>query len=236
MYLKGGGNINQRLKGCRRDNDILTALEQYRALNTDQVWVKFFSDIPTGRRKAQERLLKLQQRKQVNRYRLENGTFAYYLHKPKLIEHLIGVNWGRLWLERQARSWETTQWQYEVKFRSLRADGLLLLRNNFTGKYRAFLVEHDCATNPFNKVKLYNKAYQEEEYTVHWWAKYLSRFPPIVVITTTPVRAKNIQKIIATENICNLEFQVYLISQIVKEVMYHVEIHSHDHHCNTIYT
>lgn len=196
----------------------------------------FFHNLPSGKRKAQERLLKLmRQEKQLKRLRLEDGTFAYYLQRPQLIEHLIGINWCRLWLEKQAQSWEQPQWFYEVKFRSVRTDGLLLLRNTFTGHYRAFLLEYDRATNPFNKITLYNRVYQNMEYNVFWWSKYLKRFPPVMVVTTTTKRADNIKQLIETENVHGLEFQVHLLSAIIKEVCGYVEVHPYDNHRNTVH-
>lgn len=212
--------MNPREKGYRRDKEILFAVEEYRVLDTEQVWMKFFKDIPTGKRKAQERLLKLYQAGKLRRARTDEGLFAYFHHKQKLQAHTIGINWARIWLNASCRPWESPQsFAYEQRYPTIRPDGFEAVRNSVTGSFKFWFVEFDNATNPFDKVKKYNQLYESKGYADKWWAKLAARFPPVLVVTTSPGRMANILTKVEQENTAGIEFQVRLLEDIKKEVM-----------------
>lgn len=212
--------MNQREKGYHRDNAILHAVESRRSLDTDQVRAIIFPGMAYGRRKAQERLLKLYKRHRLDRDRV-GEVYAYYRDsRPGALAHLIGVNWVRLWLELKMKSWEALHsFQYEVDFGILRADALATVKNTVTRKYRFWLIEMDRGTNSFDKVEKYCKLFETGGYSGHWWVDLTERFPPILVATTTPGRAEAIRELRRKQNSTGLEFKVVLLEQIKKEVL-----------------
>lgn len=217
-------NQTPRLKGCRRDNSILLALEERGVLDTDQVRVLFFRHMQYGQRKSQERLLALVRSKKVVRNANSRGTYIYSLSgaKFKQVDHLVGVNWVRLWLELCGHQWEHLHsFEYEREYgKILRHDGFAALKNTVTGNFRFLFIEMDRGTNTFDKVAKYNKLYQDEEkYIGYWWVKLSLRFPVILIATTSLARMKQIQHIIKEENKAGLEFDVRLIDDIREEVM-----------------
>lgn len=212
--------MNQREKGSYRDNSILQAVESRLGLETEQVRLLVFPNMRSGRRKAQERLLKLYKRKRLDRDRT-GDTFAYYRDtRPGTLAHLLGVNWVRIWLEGKMRSWEVMHsFKYESDFGILRSDALAAIKNTVTGKYRFWLIEMDRGTNSFDKVEKYCQLYKTGGYSGHWWVNLTDRFPPVLVATTTPRRAEAVRELIKKQNTAGLEFKVCLLDEIKKEVM-----------------
>ncbi|WP_459908580.1 hypothetical protein [Desulfotomaculum defluvii] len=98
--------MNQRQRGYYRVNALLRALVEYRALDTEQIRTLFFNGIAYGRRKAQERLLKLHQRKRLQREKVDCVYTYYPDRQPGLIKHLLALNWVRIWLTMTCKSWE----------------------------------------------------------------------------------------------------------------------------------
>ena len=220
--------MNPKEKGLHRDSTILQAVESRRSLDTDQVRALIFPGMVQGRRKAQERLLKLYKRRRLDRERV-GDTFAYYRDaRPGALAHLLGVNWVRLWLEAGLKSWEVMHsFQYEADFGLLRADGLAAIKNTVTGRYRFFLIEMDRGTNGFDKVEKYGRLYETGGYAGHWWVDLTERFPPVLVVTTEPRRAEAIRELIKKQNGAGLEFRVLMLDQIKKEVLSHAEACGH---------
>lgn len=215
--------MNLRQKGSRRDRALVQAIEEHRALDTDQVQALMFAGLKpeAGQRKAQERLLKLCQRGKVARSSMGEGPYCYYVgDKPGMLAHLLGVNWVRLWMLAGCKSWERLHsFGYEQDYGVLRCDGFAAVKNTVTGRYRFAFVEMDRGTNEFNKVRLYNRLYEREGYTGRWWVPLAGRFPPVVVATSTPRRAEVIRARLAEENSAGLEFNVMLLEDIKREVM-----------------
>lgn len=211
--------LNARQKGSRRDREIVHAVEEYGVLNTEQVTALFFSRIQYGQRKAQERLLKLYKRERLQRWPGE-VPYCYYLKKPGQLQHKIGLNWIRIWLEKECRSWEKMHaWKYELDHGVLRADGFVAVKNPITKKFRFMFIEMDRATNEFDKVKKYNKLYESGKYLGDWWVKLSWRFPPILVVTTSRGRMEKIVQLVEEQNTANLEFRVRLLDDIREEVL-----------------
>ncbi len=174
-----------------------------------------------GLRKAQERLFKLHLGKKLLRCRLGDGSFVYYTgRRPRLMEHLLAVNWVRIWIARSCRSWEVLHsFSYEDKYDVLRTDGFAAVKNNVTGRYRFMFLELDRDHNPFDKVVKYCRLYEGEGYTGRWWAQLPDRFPPILVVTTSSQRAERIKGMVEAQNSAGLEFRVKLLDDIKKEVV-----------------
>lgn len=213
--------MNQRLKGSRRDKEILQAIEDYGVLNTEQVKALFFSDIQSGLRKAQERLYKLHKRDRLNRCRFEDGPYCYYRErKPKTLEHLLGLNWVRIWVLKNCRTWDKIHsFNYEQDYGVLRTDGFVAINNLFTKKYRFVFLEMDRGFNKFDKVAKYCKLYTTGKYESWWWAALAERFPEILIVTATPGREKRILDMVKKQNTAGLEFKVQLLENIRKEVL-----------------
>lgn len=207
--------VNNRRLGYCRDNAILEAVDQRRALETDQVRALLFP-FKAGQRKAQDRLLKLFQRNRLGREKLESG-YAYFREAPGKLAHTVGVNWVRLWFEKQAKSWEQVRWEYEADYGILRCDGFAAIRNIPTGKFRFFFVEYDRGTNVFDKVQKYNYLYASAGYMGRWWVDITERFPAILVVTEAG--EKRIHEMIRMENEHGLEFIVKNVTDIRKEVI-----------------
>lgn len=210
--------MNNHQRGYHRDNAIITVLDEWGILNTDQLQMMFFS----GLRMAQKRLQRLVEMKKVYRYREYTGQpYHYYtsIKRPGQPDHKLGVNWIRLWLQNSIKSWETLyQWEYEPNYKTVRPDAMAAIRNTITGKLRLCLIERECDTNPFKKIKLYNELYDGGGYMAAWWAKQVERFPKVVIVVESEARARQVRRLIEKENKNSLEFQVYILSQIISEV------------------
>ena len=164
--------------------------------------------------------MKLFQRSKLQRDREGDEAYFYYLERPGMIAHTLGVNWVRLWLQLSCRSWEKYHsLSYEQDYGILRADGFAAVKNNVTGAFRFCFVELDRGTNTFDKIEKYNRLYREGNYSGHWWVKLADRFPPVLVVTTSASRAKHIEELIQERNEAGLEFRILLLDDIKSEVM-----------------
>lgn len=174
-----------------------------------------------GLRKAQERLLKLHQAKKLSRCCPGEGPFVYYIgRRPKLMDHLLAVNWARIWLTQSCRSWEAMHsFVYETKYDILRPDGFAAVKFTAGGTFRFTFLELDRDHNPFDKVEKYCKLFETEGYAGQWWAGLTKRFPPVLVVTTSPQRADKIRGMIEAQNSAGLEFNVRLLDDIKREVL-----------------
>ncbi|MBO8183440.1 MAG: replication-relaxation family protein [Archaeoglobus sp.] len=212
--------MNARAKGSHRDKAILHAIERHISLDTNQVQCLLFK-FKFGRRKAQQRLLRLYQKGKLNRLKLGDGPYCYYQDKkPGKLEHLLATNWVRIWLRTRLKSWERLHsWEYESDYKILRCDGFAAIKNTVTDAFKFYFVEMDRGTNEFDKVQKYNRLYDTEGYQGRWWVKVADRFPTVLVVATTRHRAEHISRLIEEHNKAGLRFEVYLLDQIKREVM-----------------
>lgn len=212
---------NPKSKGLSRDRKILQTIEEYRALDQQQVQALLFNNMQYGKRKSQERLLKLHRAGKLSRTRTGDNPYIYYLDdKPGMLQHLIDVNWFRIWLQTILPSWDRVHsWQYEQDYKILRADGFAAIKNGMSGSFRFLFLEMDRGTNQFDKIERYNKLYSTSKYSSAWWVRLTERFPVIQVVTLTEGRKRLIQSKLEAENICNLEFKVRLLDDLKKEVV-----------------
>lgn len=206
---------NPKSKGLNRDNQILLTIENYRALTTSQVQLKYFHNMEYGLRKAQERLLKLHKAGKLQRQKLED-EYCYYVTKQGLLKHLISLNWVRLFVETNKASWEKLHcFTYEDDYKVLRCDGFAAVKNTVTGQYKFTFIEMDRGTNEFDKVKKYNKLFSDGSYSSWWWVKLTDRFPLIMVVTNRPER---VQEYIDKDNNAGLEFKIITLESIKEEL------------------
>lgn len=211
---------NPKQKGLARDRAILNAIEDYQALNTEQVRSLFFNDIEYGQRKAQERLLKLYRNGKLQRKKIDD-IYTYYFDKhPGMIKHLIGTNWIRIWASKSLSSWEKLHsWNYEQDYGILRCDAFMAIKNTVKESYNFTFIEMDRGTNAFDKAKKYNKLYESDKYTHWWWVRLTGRFPSILVVTLSEARKRLIQDEIEGCNSNGIEFQIKLLDEIKGEAV-----------------
>jgi hypothetical protein len=141
--------------------------------------------------------------------------FYYYTQKQGQAQHRLGVNWARLWIMSQLKSWESMQsFAYEVDYGILRCDGFAAIRNRVAGKMSFYFVEYDhTISNPFDKVVRYNQLFERQPSA--WWTDLTDRFPAIVVVTH---RVQAISKKIEQENVNGLEFRVIDYDKMRSEI------------------
>lgn len=212
------------LRETPRDKAILLALEDWGVLSTEQIIVKLFP-FPWGRRKAQERLIKLYRAEKICRWRGENGWYFYGLEpRTKHSDHRLLVNWVRLYFEETRPSWERPHcFLYEQDYGIVRADGFAAIKNyaqSPKGEFQFWFVELDRThSNKFDKVKKYCRLYNEpERYEERWWFPLANKFPRILVVTTTEARKQKILEHIQEENEAGLRFDVRLLTDIKEAV------------------
>ncbi|MHB8171783.1 MAG: replication-relaxation family protein [Thermincolia bacterium] len=216
--------MNLVQKGSNRDNGIIHALEDWRVMDTEQIRHKFFQ-FPSGKRKAQERLLMLHRKGKVNRWKGDEG-YCYSLdNRPGRAEHLVMLNWVRLWFEARLKSWEKIHtFQYEHDYGFLRSDGFVSVKNialrpEEPGHFRFWFIEMDRThSNVFDKVPKYCRLFELGGYEGRWWVKLTDRFPTVLVVTTTESRKNKILRHVAEENSIGLQFDVRLLCDLRKEV------------------
>jgi hypothetical protein len=153
--------------------------EEWGVVTAEQVAQVVFKDAPFPLRQAQHRLQRLHETRRIKRTRLE--AFAYYLEKPHLLEHRLGLNTVRIWSRGRLKAWESMEWTYEPPMETIRPDAFVEIRNRFTGESSFGFVEMERAGN--DKVGPYVEFYQKGLYLGFEWAKRAKRFPSILIVT-----------------------------------------------------
>jgi len=210
--------VNHRLKGYRRDKMVLQTIEKCEALTTEQIDALFFSDIKTGYRKAQERLLKLYKRKNLKRFRPSiDCPYIYYTRRREQLDHRLAVNWVYVWLTK--KKWHNlVWWYYEQDYKILKCDSFAGLKNIVTGQYKFYFVEVEMDSHRrFDKVARYNELYGEDKYLNWWWVEYAKTFPTIIVVCKETKRKREIEKAIETDNKYGLDFRLYDLGAIIRD-------------------
>ncbi|HWP98696.1 MAG TPA: hypothetical protein VN426_17770 [Syntrophomonadaceae bacterium] len=209
-----------------RDRRIIETVDQYKALDRNQIECLIFPVTPSnpitqGKRKSQEVMLRLFNNKKLNRCRVGESDYIYYLgDKPGMIKHLVDLNWIRMWLPFTLPSWEIMHsWSYEQDYKILRGDGFAAIKNGMTGKFRFVFIEMDRGTNAFDKAAKYNKLNESSGYSRWWWVPLTERFPPILVVTVSEARKRLALAEIEDHNSSGLEFEVKMLDEIREEVM-----------------
>jgi hypothetical protein len=180
------------------------------ALDLYQIRYLHFPSIRTARR----RLEVLAERKSINRVRPSMDVpFHYWIgKKPGQLEHRIGVNYTRLFLQKWEKSLQS--WEYEPQYYDiLRPDGFATVKTG--NELSCYFIEFDRCFDPFDKVQKYNLLYSSREFAEAWWAKSVKRFPVILVVSEDVDRAKKGLK----DNKHNLEFRIMDYRQIKEGFM-----------------
>jgi hypothetical protein len=211
--------LNNMQLCCNRDAQIVTLLNTHAVLCTEQIAALSF--VGKYRLKmARRRLLSLTEHGRVLRRKFAPYASNVYCVEgwPKQWEHQLGINWVYCWLRQNLRPGESLyHWQAPYYSGSLRPDAFYGVRSGSASEF-GFL-ELDRSTNSFDKVRLYNAYYKEKAYQGEWWTQQASRFPSILIVTTTPARANKIRRSIATDNTSGLTFHVYLLSELRDKVV-----------------
>lgn len=218
--------MTDREKGYRRDRAIIDLVTERRCVSADQIEALLFQGMLSGQRVCQRRLEKLTAREQLLRWRNAlDQPYAYYLDAESRIDqmaHTVLLNWVYCWQLRRLKSWERIHsWSYEMDYGILRADAFAAIKNTVTGTFRFAFVELDRAEsgNKFDKITKYNDLYESDNYADSWWLPLATRFPPVIVATTTTRRKGRIERALERENRNGLEFQVYLVDYLKREVI-----------------
>lgn len=215
--------MNQVQRGCDRDRRIVAVVEEWGCLTADQVAALVFAG-PNARRLARGRLKRLADKGDLARVRpsLDLGYCYYVGKKPGRLEHLVAVNWVRLWLGRRLASWEAAErWDYEPDLGVVRPDGLFAARNTVRGTLRLWFVEMERAAgdNRFAKVIKYTEMYQSGAYLKAWWCAEAERFPLVLVVTDSPTRAATARAAVESENKAGLRWDIRLLAEVQGEVL-----------------
>lgn len=202
--------------GYQRDSRIVATVADWGALTTEQIRCLLFP-FRYGLRKAQQRLQRLEGQGRLRRSRHQAG-YVYYPGKPPgHLDHLVATNWARLWLMRR-RYYVPVRWEYEATYGQLRTDGVMLLRNTFTGKHDAWFVELDRSHNAWTKAEQYCQLYASGRYGGAWWVPYLERWPGVLCVTEDAARVAPIKAAAQAQNSEDLRFDVRLLADLTGEV------------------
>ncbi|MBU7006286.1 hypothetical protein [Phosphitispora fastidiosa] len=212
-------NLVQR--GYCRDNSILATLEDYKTLNIQQIiFLHFtlteFKTYEVAKRKAQERMLKLHRKGMVERWASNEGYV--YGEKTAHWQHRILLNWVRVYIELQKACWEKTHcFKYEPDYSFLRPDGFCAIKNTVTERFRFMFIEGENHSdrNDFNKVRLYNKLFEQiNRGYKRWWVTLTDKFPPVLIVCQTENRKEKILRKIQEDNANGLRFSVKLLEEL----------------------
>ncbi|MBP2653373.1 MAG: hypothetical protein H6Q73_942 [Firmicutes bacterium] len=131
--------MNHQQLSRSRDFEIVKTLESWRALSTRQIQVMFFPSLFP----AQRRMSILAQRKKVSFIRLYDNPSWYFVGKePKEIERYITLNWIRLWLVKNKKSWQVYQdWVYDIENYAAQ----VRVFNTWQGTYQELNIEYNPA-------------------------------------------------------------------------------------------
>lgn len=192
-------------------------------MNTDQIHHLFFGNIPTGLKKAQQRLKILHKQGRLKRFRPTiDEPFIYYTDKKKAqYEHQIIINWVYIWFISTLKNWEKLyRFDYAQNYGILECDAFVAKRNIWIGEHRFYFVE--CEVNshlPFEKVKKYNRLYEEERYLDWWWVPLASGFPRILIVCTDQKRLNEVKQAMKQDNVNGLEFVIQSLDDLKGEII-----------------
>lgn len=201
--------------GYRRDKQIISLVTTLGALTTEQVRLLCFDGLKKASaiRKSQERLKRLCDTGRLRRVR-HGQTYAYYLERPRHMDHILTVNWCYVYLAAMLTSWERLVWE-RPDYGFLRPDAIGIIENTVTKATRGWYVEADLSSNRFDNVRLYNRMYESNKYATEWWADGAKTFPAVLVITE---RAALVQAAIIRENTHGLRWDVRTLDDVRGEI------------------
>lgn len=206
--------------GRERDQKIIHTVEDWKIVDAQMIRALHFNTLLWGQRKAQERLYKLFQRGKLQRAKGNEG-YTYFTEPQGRAEHLLMLNWVRVWIVSKLKAWERLHcFVYEDDYKTVRPDAFVAIKNTITGQFRFLFIELDRThSNKFDKVPKYNNLFQTDGYQGRWWVELTDKFPPILIVTTTTNREEKILQHVQEENTNGLAFKVCLLSDLKKEVI-----------------
>jgi hypothetical protein len=189
-----------------RDEKILATVEQFGCVGASHIARMFFSTHKYSEDKARKRLRSLTARNAIQCSKGLSNTY-YIGNAIKQSRHNLARLEAYLKLMEQKQHYEDIKVYFEVPICQARADLFVSIHNKFTNSKSYTIIEIDLATNPFDKVELYNNIFDGDEWTKLWWAKgEVARFPRIIVYTTRPDVVK---ECFTTQNRNNLRWEVW---------------------------
>lgn len=194
--------ITERTRAKRRVRDAYAVelVKTFGALTREQIQHLLFR-FPSGDEKCRQRLRVLWKQGKLKRGRCDvTDSYAYWVEKPKQLEHCILVNWV---LIKYLPSLKLAYREYITPH--LRADALLILES---GVY--FVEVHRSAR--FDKVPKYTALLEDEEAWVHeWWAgKQKKKFPGVIVVSDFDLSSQ-----IQEQNKYGIRFQVHSSKEVI---------------------
>lgn len=207
-------------RGFLRDSAVLSTLEQWGVMSASQIQTLHFTGFKShdvAKRKTEDRLQKLATRGKLIRWRGEKEYRYSVEERPAQAEHKILVNWVRIWLVRQLKSWERLHcFAYEQDYGVLRCDAFAAVKNAVTKQFnRLYFVELDrTSSNKWDKVQKYNKLFEQinsGKFTP-WWISLTEKFPTVLCVTAD--RKEKILRHVQEENKNGLLFEVKLLDEV----------------------
>lgn len=140
--------------------------------------------------------------------------------KKAQFEHQIIVNWIYVWFIKTLRSWEKLyRFDGPQDYGILKNDAFVVKRNTWTGEHRFYFVEAEVNNHsPFNKVRLYNRLYEEGRYLDWWWARLANGFPDVLVVCENQKRLAEARRSVERENKHGLGFAVKSLEELKGEI------------------
>lgn len=190
--LKANINNANILKAREREYLVIELLQKHKYLTSKHLcnFIPWRYDVCT------RTLLRMAASGEIKRWRSsKTSNYIYYLGKrTENMNHwlLLASTYCYLVKKYRIKHWET-----ELQFSMIRPDG-------YTRDLNAF-VEVDLATNPFNKVPLYHRLYESDEWITEETPKKEGAFwfPRIIVVTA---RKNALLKRMEQENQLGLDF------------------------------
>jgi hypothetical protein len=211
--------LNTVQLGFYRDRSILYAISKHKMLTTPQVSCLLFPGKKCGLRKAQQRLQRLHEDGLVRHIEMGNfKPYGWYVGRPpKQPQHREAVNWAVIWLLKRHAYWgELIELEYEPKYESVRPDAFIAMKNPVTAEIKAWYVEADMGTNPWDKTEKYCRFLENAEYEGLAVAPLLKEFPTLLVTVPTEARRKTV---LDAENRYGIVLDVRLADDVKNDVI-----------------
>lgn len=189
-------------RAIERKRMILELLEVHKYLRTGMIAQAVFpassyKKPASGRQMAAKNLKTLYRKNLVDRTRADSREeYLYFLPRERRKDGKISHKW-RHWeavnrfhftLFQGLKAWQQIHlYQFEVSYGPGIADGFYVLKTTIDGAGIKFFLEVDLGGNEFNKVRLYNQAYEDRKWQHLLWADPFKSgeviFPQIWVVT-----------------------------------------------------
>ncbi len=188
--------------GYQRENRIRAFILLFPYTTTSVLYMRFFSHLPSGKRKAQQVLQRMtQQRNMVRRFKY--GEYVYYvgkkssqwLHKYNVTKFHFDIEFKLKKPEQQI-----VYYKREYEYPYGRADALYYIQLQQDGSGVKFFLEYDDEGNEFDKIKKYEEYRESKTWMREFWADPLKRgnvsFPVVVVVSERDIPKSNIVKVV----------------------------------------